>query len=130
MKDKFLIQEIEKYIAFLKKLSEDDINALLEKKKEIVFEIKGKQGGSKGKEDLISDREINVIVTRLGSIENREDGFNYINSLKLTRIDLERILKLLDLPFAKKDSISKLNEKIFEGTIGFKLRSQAIQNKS
>ena len=34
---------------------------------------------------------------------------------------------MLDIPFQKKDSIDRILEKIIEGTIGFRLRSQAIQ---
>jgi len=44
-----------------------------------------------------------------------------------SKIDIENIAKKLDVPFQKKDSIEKLKYKIIERTIGFRLRSQAIQ---
>lgn len=130
MKDKVLIQEIEKYLTFLKKMSQEDFNSILKKEKEIIFEIKNKQGFIKSKESLVSDGEIENIIVKLGSLEARDVGLKYLEELDLGRADIELILRKLDMPFLKKDSILKLNDKIIEGTIGFKLRSQAIQNKS
>lgn len=129
MKDKVLIHEIEKYLTFLKKMSQEDFNSILKKEKEIIFEIKNKQGFIKSKESLVSDGEIENIIVKLGSLEARDVGLKYLEELDLGRADIELILRKLDMPFLKKDSILKLNDKIIEGTIGFKLRSQAIQNK-
>ncbi|MGE8534832.1 MAG: hypothetical protein ACN6OJ_09645 [Chryseobacterium sp.] len=128
MKDKFLIQEFEKYLTFLKKISHDDLNSILKREKEIVFEIRDKSSKLKNRELLIGD-EIEKIINKLGSVEKREDGINYIETLNLTRIDIENILKKLDTHFTKKDSIQRLKEKLIESTIGFKLRSEAIQKK-
>ncbi|WET48149.1 hypothetical protein PYS58_16415 [Chryseobacterium indologenes] len=128
MKDKFIIQEFEKYLTFLKKISHDDLNSILKREKEIVFEIRDKSSKLKNRELLIGD-EIEKIINKLGSVEKREDGINYIETLNLMRIDIENILKKLDTHFTKKDSIPRLKEKLIESTIGFKLRSEAIQKK-
>lgn len=128
MKDRFLIQEIEKYLTFLKKISQDDIDALVKKKKEIVFEIREKQNVSKQKELAVRDEEIVAIIEKLGSLEKRDEGIVYLSNFILGRLDLEQILKKMDLPAFKKDSIQQLIDRIIENTIGFKLRSQAIQN--
>ncbi|MGA6118714.1 hypothetical protein [Sphingobacterium anhuiense] len=130
MKDKILIQELEKYLTFLKKISQDDLEALQKKKMEIVFEIREKQRFVKSKEFLFTDEEIDNIIEKLGSIEKREDGIIYLNGLNLGRLDVERILKKLDLPTMKKDTIQQLFDKIIENTIGYKLRSKAIQNNT
>lgn len=110
-------------------MSQEDFNSILKKEKEIIFEIKNKQGFIKSKESLVSDGEIENIIVKLGSLEARDVGLKYLEELDLGRADIELILRKLDMPFLKKDSILKLNDKIIEGTIGFKLRSQAIQNK-
>lgn len=130
MKDKILIQEIEKYLAFLKKISQDDLDALSKKKKEIVFEIREKQNVSKPKELVLSDEEITTIVKKLGSLEKRDEGKAFLSNYNLGRLDLEHILKRMDLPALKKDNIQQLTDRIIENTIGFKLRSQAIQNNT
>ncbi|WP_294297601.1 hypothetical protein [uncultured Chryseobacterium sp.] len=128
MKEKVLIQEIEKYLTFLKKISQDDLNSLLKKEKEIIYHIQNKST-IKNKEILIDDEQIDKIINKLGSVEKREDGDIFIETLNLTRVDIENMLKKLDTHFTKKDSIIRLKNKLIESTIGFKLRSEAIQKK-
>lgn len=127
MEDNILIQEIEKYLAFLKKMSKDDLSAVLKKEKEIIFEIRDKSEKVKSKELLVSEDQITFFIEKLGAMDKREDAILLINELNLSRIDIERFLKKLDIHFTKKDPIPRLKEKLLEGTIGFKLRSEAIQ---
>lgn len=130
MSDTSLIYEVERYISFLKNLSKEELNSLSKKEMEIVFEIKNKQNIQKNIERLISEQEVNDIILKLSSMNERLEGENYLKPLKLSRQSLEVILKKLDIPYQKKDSISKLYDKIIESTIGYKLRSQAIQNNN
>lgn len=130
MSDTSLIYEVERYISFLKNLSKEELNSLSKKEKEIVFEIKNKQNSQRNNERLISEQEVNDIILKLNSMNERLEGENYLKPLKLSRQSLEIILKKLDIPYQKKDSISKLYDKIIESTIGYKLRSQAIQNNN
>lgn len=60
-------------------------------------------------------------------MHDKEKGKAYLESLNLRKVQYEKILKELDSPFDKKDSIARLISKIIEATIGFRLRSQAIQ---
>ena len=62
-------------------------------------------------------------------MNSREDGFKLLVDKCSSRLDLEVLARKLDIPFTKKDIIEKLKDKIIEGTIGFRLRSQAIQDK-
>ncbi len=39
-------------------------------------------------------------------------------------------MKSLDIPLLQRDNIEKLQEKIIESTIGYRLRSEAIQGKN
>lgn len=130
MSDTSIIYEVERYISFLKNLSIDELNSLSKREKEIIFEIKNKQNIQKNIESLLSELEVNDIIMKLNSMNERLEGENYLKSLKLSRQNLENLLKKLDTPYQKKDSISKLYDKIIESTIGYKLRSQAIQNNN
>lgn len=47
-----------------------------------------------------------------------------------SRLDFETIAKRMDIPFQKKDTIERLKEKIIESSIGYKIRSQAIQGNN
>lgn len=60
-------------------------------------------------------------------MQSREEASSYFSTNDLKRADLETICKQLDLPFTKKENMKILQEKIIEGTVGYKLRSQAIQ---
>ena len=70
--------------------------------------------------------ETENIINRLKSYNTREEGESYLLSLDLKRKDLEAVAKALDLPYSKKDTIVKIREKIIEGTIGYRLSSNAI----
>ena len=67
------------------------------------------------------------IVTQLNLIHSREEANSYFLSKGFKRSELEAICKQLDLPFTQKENMKILQEKIIEGTVGYKLRSQAIQ---
>nr|MDE6695640.1 hypothetical protein [Muribaculaceae bacterium] len=70
------------------------------------------------------------VIQRLESMHDKEKGKVYLESLNLKKAQYEKILKELDSPFDKKDNIARLISKIIEATIGFRLRSQAIQGTS
>ena len=70
---------------------------------------------------------ISEAITFLNSMQSREEASSYFSTNDFKRADLESICKQLDLPFTKKENIKTLQEKIIEGTVGYKLRSQAIQ---
>ena len=126
------IKLTEKYLLFLCNLNEDDIIQLENGKMNIKFEIINSNPKNKKNKNeslkLFSDKvNPKLIISELFQINNREEGEKYITEKKFTRSDLELVCKELDIPFNKKDTIEKLKDKIIEGTIGFRLRSQAIQ---
>ena len=67
------------------------------------------------------------IVTQLNLIHSREEANSYFLSKGFKRSGLEAICIQLDLPFTQNENMKILQEKIIEGTMGYKLRSQAIQ---
>ena len=100
----------------------------------VDLELATKLGGAnmtQAKEQFIKvhHRLLDVInqLPDLNSMQSREEAYSYISSSDLKKADLEAICKQLDLPFTKKENIKALQEKIIEGTVGYKLRSQAIQ---
>ena len=84
---------------------------------------------SKEPNEPMSENSIVVseAITFLNSMQSREEASSYFSTNDLKRVDLEAICKQLDLPFTKKENMKTLQEKIIEGTVGYKLRSQAIQ---
>ena len=87
-----------------------------------------KKGNDKELKDAkISNIDPDEIINALEKLSNRESGEEYLKNKLITRLDYEAVVKKLDIPYNKKDNINKLRDKIIEGTIGFRLRSQAIQ---
>ena len=130
MADNVIINEIEKYIAFLKNLSKDELASISKKETEIIFSIKEKGKQLKVSTSDLNDKDVEDIIDYLNSLSDRRNGEDYLKSVNLTRLDFEVILKKLDIPYLKKDPVSKLFDKIIESTIGYKLHSQAIQNNN
>lgn len=126
VKDIYL-NEIERYIQFLKKLTTEQVEQMKEGNAYVEFVYQG----SKADKKLAVTPENKEYVSILMSIEemnSKQEVEKYFRSLGLKRIDLEAMCKLKDIPFSKRDNMSVLKDKIYERMLGFKLRSRAIQN--
>lgn len=116
------LREVEKFISYLNNLPEEKIVKLQNGVCNIRFVYNELDINNKN-----SSVDVDYIIHEFPKMKTRKEGEEYLLSRKLKRLDLEIILRKLDIPFQKKDSIEKLRDKIIEGTIGFRLRSQAIQ---
>ena len=122
----FYISEMEHFLAFLNKLPQAMVKEIENGEKQIEINI---ISSSKEPNEPMSENSIVVseAITFLNSMKSREEASSYFSTNDLKRVDLEAICKQLDLPFTKKENMKTLQEKIIEGTVGYKLRSQAIQ---
>lgn len=117
---------MERFLAFLNKLPQVVVNEIEKGEKQIEINV---VASTKEPNEPIQQNSVVVSesISLLNSMQTREEAYSYISSSDLKKADLEAICKLLDLPFTKKENIKALQEKIIEGTVGYKLRSQAIQ---
>lgn len=122
---KIIVAQVEKFLSFLKSLNENDLSALENGSQKIVFSLGNKKSSSSRNENGVSAAEIELIFQTLNSLESREQGFELIDNLN--RSTLEKLCRMAELSFTKKDPTPKLKNKIIEGTIGFRLNSKAIQ---
>ena len=60
---------------------------------------------------------------------SREEGAALLKEKCSTKEELTRLAKYLDLPVQKLDKIDQISERIIEATIGFRIRSAAIQGE-
>ena len=123
------LSEIERYIAFLKKLTPQEIEELAAGKKKVEFEIIQKRGAKKERPQVSARYDVVSVVQTLSEKQSREEIEDYFNLFEINRKTLEEICRSQDIPFSKKDNIRMLKDKIIEEFIGFKLRSKAIQDK-
>ena len=125
-RNNFYVLEMERFLAFLNKLSQAMVKEIENGEKRIEINVI-----STSKESDEPQQQNSVVVSEsislLSSMQSREEAYSYLSSSDLKKTDLEAICKQLDLPFTKKENIKALQEKILEGTVGYKLRSQAIQ---
>jgi len=85
---------------------------------------------STSKKSIARDIDCQKIKSDLNSFQTREEGLEYLNLQCKTKKELTALAKIIDIPVQKTDKIDQLKEKIIESTIGFRLRSAAIQNKA
>ena len=123
----FYLNEIERYIQFLKKLTQSQLAQLKEEDARIDFVFVG----NKMERPIVDNSENKEYVGILMKIEemgSKQEVENYFRTLSLKRPDLETLCKMKGIPYTKRDNMSVLMDKIFERMVGFKLRSRAIQN--
>ncbi len=74
-------------------------------------------------------RDPSEIAAQLRALPSRDEGQKLIEGLSLTRSELERLARSMNLPVSKQDDIERLRQKIIESTIGSRLASQAIRGE-
>ncbi|MGE0635175.1 MAG: hypothetical protein AB7G44_08555 [Bacteroidia bacterium] len=125
------IQLFEKYLSFINNLTEEELTQIEKGENNIRFELANysKDQSKRKIKDKQSKHPINVeeIIAKLYTMQNRNEGENYLKKQCSNKLDYENIARKLDVPFQKKDKIEKIQNKIIERTIGFRLRSEAIQ---
>jgi hypothetical protein len=96
---------------------------LSSRKKRLSIELVEKKQSSSQKS---YSTDLRHIEDKLAKIDSREQAEELLKDFK--KAELQRIAKGLDIPTQKNEGIVRIKEKIIESTIGFKLRSQAIQS--
>ncbi|MFD4697601.1 hypothetical protein [Streptomyces niveus] len=66
----------------------------------------------------------------LSSAESREAGEEHLKNKRLSRADLQALARVLDIPVRKGDNMDAIRESVVEATIGYRLRSDAIQGNT
>jgi hypothetical protein len=73
--------------------------------------------------------DFDKLRSELGAMQSTEAGFEILDEARLTRAELERMARSLDLPVMKQDSIRRLEEKLIEALIGSRLNSRAVRGR-
>ncbi|MDM3846491.1 MAG: hypothetical protein PT116_16005 [Aphanizomenon gracile PMC638.10] len=149
----FIQKEVVKYIA---NLTEQEVEDILNEKVNVRISLQAKNSklGSKTnpirknepnnektqENDLISSEEnllkqnsnaqpisIKEIAQILNELNSCDEGFSIINQHLAGKKDLQKLAECLKIPQYQRYTTQKLREKIIEATIGYRLRSKAIQ---
>lgn len=129
-KKNIYIVQYEKLSSFLNGLNKKDSANFENGNFEIEFKLVSKKELRKKTKSQLSNFDgdtLQLIIDELNQFKTREEGLNYLISKCSLRTDFEAVAKKMDVPFQKKDSIERLKDKIIESSIGYKIRSRAIQ---
>ena len=95
---------------------------------EVNISPKVKEKGNE-KREPISEAQMSDIRHALELSSSREEGAALLKEKCSTKEELTRLAKHLDLPVQKLDKVGQISERIIEATIGFRIRSAAIQGE-
>ena len=114
---------------FMHELSEPQIDDLLEGRSKLAIKPASRNVGKSSQRKKIepSKEELREALDRLYSIQSREEGETLLSEQFTSKAALEALARHADLPVQRRDTISSLRSRIIESTIGYRLRSQAIQ---
>ncbi len=123
MNQDVFIALLKQFTRFVERLTAADINNLSDGKKRLSIEL---VDGKKSSNEKIPSINLQEVADSITKINSREDAEELVKDFK--KADLLRLSKILDIPVQGNEDIVRLKEKIIESTVGFKLRSQAIQS--
>jgi hypothetical protein len=117
-----LLQLIQKE---LNNLPDEEIDSLLNGDAKLELTVKSKLK----RKNIETNVDLYKLERDLRELNIREDGIKLLEKTFTTKEELEKFARQLDLPVLKGDKVDLLRKKIVEATIGYKLRSDSIQNK-
>lgn len=83
--------------------------------------------GSSSKRTGLREHELRQLGESLRSAKTREEGNLLLDETITSKDDLTRLARQLDAPVQKTDSAEQIRARVIESTIGFRIRSAAIQ---
>jgi len=123
-----ILSFLEEIIRLIEETNDSQLEALVSGRARIEFNIcpVDKENDGNKKDVPPSDLEKKASET-LQAFNSRDEGIRYLDAMCTTKNDLIKIARYLDLPVQKKETIKQIRDKIIEATIGFRVRSAAIQ---
>lgn len=125
-----LIMLFRSIVAALGKLSDQEIADLMAERKTLLLTVVDKPGKRlKTQDDAKVDARIDIkeCVEKLNQMQSREEGVRYLESFGLRKNELIAIANEAKAYVSGKEKTGEIIEKIINSTIGYRLRSQAIQ---
>lgn len=117
---------------FVATLSEDDVAALASGRATLSVRRLG-DPAREGADGLASRKDEGIDYVRLQeslrTVDSISAGLAKLADAQLTRMELERFARALDLPVMRQDSVGRLEDKILEALVGSRLNSRAVRGR-
>lgn len=124
-KNNILLIQIERFIKYLKKFDDEDLNNLGLGLMKIEFAKRNISNLDEPKKQ--SDAA--YICQELQQAATREEVLTLLESHRFKKKDFEELLDYMEVHYSKRDNKQKLQSKIAEIAVGSKLRFDAIKKK-
>lgn len=118
-----LLKEMAKAV---RDMSDEDLAAL--RNGDVRIQLTAVEKAASGKKETLRDFHPDSIVTSLREADTFDAGLAILERECSTKEHLIRLAREIDVPAEKRDTVERLRERIVDATIGFRLRSQAIQS--
>lgn len=79
---------------------------------------------------IVTSVKTDELRSKLEQCKSRDEARAILGELKMSKKELQRVSRELDLPVPRDDDTERLVDRIVESVVGFRLRSMAIQGKS
>jgi hypothetical protein len=112
---------------FIGKLSTEELMDLASRRARLTLEYPEQRGKGRARRKDLTPADRDEILTRMAGMGDRSEGHEYLASLNLSRASLLSLAKQLEVPVQKSDNVERLRDRIVEGSIGYRLRSQAVR---
>lgn len=114
-------------VASMRRLSDRDIEALIDGQARFVLESIDPAPASRGVLNPATDSKLMKVIAELHSAPSRDEANAILGNANLRSVELRKLMRILDLPVSRTDTVDKLHYKIVDSTVGYKLRSNAIR---
>ena len=108
-------------------IDDEQISDVMAGRGRLELRVVRSKRGSSTKRTGLSAHEVHQLGESLRSAQTREEGNALLDESVSSKEDLTRLARHLDAPVQKTDSTDQIRARIIESTIGFRIRSAAIQ---
>ncbi len=111
----------------LQSLSDDQIAQVLDGHARLEVRVKARKKLQTSKRAQLTHEELLDLAATLRTSQTREEGNSFLDQKIGSKEDATRLARVLDMPVQKTDTIEQIRARIIESTIGFRIRSAAVQ---
>jgi hypothetical protein len=111
----------------LQSLSDDQIAQVLDGHARLEVRVKARKKLQTSKRAQLTHEELLDLAATLRSCQTREEGNSFLDQKISSKEDTTRLARVLDVPVQKTDTMEQIRARIIESTIGFRIRSAAVQ---
>lgn len=111
-------------------LNEGELEKIISGEYQFVLKVVKKRTGTSAKISSVDDFSYSDLLNLLNQCESREQGNELLSRELKTKSEFEKFARHVEVAVMKSDKLEKIRDNIIESTVGAKLRSDAIQNKS